>query len=194
MSNVTAMREHQIRSALRDRLEAEFASEPETLIIDELGIEEGTARVDVAVVNGELHAFEIKSRYDTLSRLPAQAKAYGRVFDRVSIVVADRHADAAMAVLPKWWGVFVCDTGEAGPLALRRAPRTNSAIDPFAVARLLWRDEALGALECRGLAQGLRSKPRRELWRALAGGLPLTELQTIVRDALRARRTWRADP
>jgi hypothetical protein len=191
---VTLMREHEIRSALRDRLEAQFASEPGTLFIDELGIEEGAARVDLAVVNGELHAFEIKSPVDSLVRLPAQAAAYGRVFDRITLVVADRHEAAAVAVLPRWWGVVVCDRAEPSALTTRRLARRNSTIDPFAVAQLLWRDEALVALEQRELARGLRSKPRRELWRALADGVPLADLQAMVRDVLRARRTWRADP
>lgn len=188
------MREHEIRRALRERLEEEFLSEPGTLIIDELGIEEGTARVDLAVVNGELHAFELKSRADTLVRLPAQADAYGRVFDRVSLVVSERHARKAVAGLPEWWGLIVVADDGSRSLAQRRSAQTNPGIEPFAVAQLLWRDEALAALESRGLAERRRSKPRRELWRALAEEVPLSELQQLVRDALRGRRTWRADP
>lgn len=192
-SNVMAMREHEIRSALRERLIVEYAAEPDTLIVDELGIHAGVARIDMAVVNGELHGFEIKSRSDTLERLPKQAQAYGTVFDRVTIVVSDRHAPAAVAALPDWWGVLVCGASNAEPLTCRRTPRRNASVDPFAVAQLLWRDEALAILERRGLAERLTGKPRRELWRALARDVPLAELQSAVRDALRARRTWRVD-
>jgi hypothetical protein len=48
-------------------------------MLDEFGLEHGEVRVDVAVINGELHGYEIKSERDTLERLPRQVKAYSAV-------------------------------------------------------------------------------------------------------------------
>ncbi|MEM6472402.1 MAG: hypothetical protein AAF802_22760 [Planctomycetota bacterium] len=60
--------ETEIREATRRRLKKTFASSP-TLIVDELGVDHHTARVDLAVVNCALHAYEIKSDFDKLDRL-----------------------------------------------------------------------------------------------------------------------------
>ncbi len=78
------MRDQDIRDSLRQELVAAYGSDSSTLIVEELGICCGMARVDVAVVNGELKGFEIKSEKDTLGRLPAQSGMYGKVFDTMS--------------------------------------------------------------------------------------------------------------
>ena len=48
------------------------------MILDELGICRGRVRIDLTVVNGLLHGYEIKSERDTLARLETQADLYGR--------------------------------------------------------------------------------------------------------------------
>jgi len=57
------MHDAAIRSALRATLEAEHANE-EALVLDELGLCRGRARVDMAVVTGALNGYEIKGDYD----------------------------------------------------------------------------------------------------------------------------------
>lgn len=171
-----------------------YADDPTTFVVDELGLCMGAARVDVAVVNGSVHGYEIKSPRDTLARLPRQADIYGQVLDYVTIVAAEGHAEAARSTVPDWWGVW-CATEREGTIRLRqiRKGRRNPAVDPLAIAQLLWRDEALGVLSNRGLAAGLASKPRREIWRRLAQALPLEDLRKVVRDALKSRPPhWRA--
>ena len=66
-------------------------NDPQTLIVEELGIRQGAARVDVAVVNGSLHGYEIKSARDTLERLPKQSELYSSVFDTITLVTAENH-------------------------------------------------------------------------------------------------------
>lgn len=189
------MRDVDIRAQLRADLEGRFAHDPETLIVDELGVDEGSFRIDVAIVNGALHGYEIKSERDTLTRLPAQAGAYRGVFDQLTAIAAERHVDRVAALVPAWWGIVVpVRRDDAIDLETRREPRTNPHVDPRALAALLWRDEAIAALERRQLATGLRSKPRRQLWDVLAAELELDELRRLVRDQLRARPAWRVDP
>lgn len=188
------MRDVDVRSALRATVLARHVRDPDTLVIDELGLESGVVRVDIAVVNGRIHGYEIKSDADTLERLPAQVEGYGRVLDRVTLVVGSRHAEAAQRLVPKWWGVYIAHEDDGGQVRFRvaRRERANPGLDLHAVAALLWRDEALALLETRGRARGLRSKPRRDLYRALVDSVHSSELRRCVREALRSRTSWRA--
>lgn len=166
-----------------------------TLIVDEMALCEGDARIDVAVVNGALNGYEIKSERDTLCRLPSQCEAYGRAFDTLTIVLSGSHVDAVMKVVPEWWGILEAyeDAGEVRLRVLRDA-RSNPSVEAEAVAQLLWRDEVLDELRSRGLDKGLSGKSRRVLWQRLAAALPLSELGLIVRERLKARTRWRYPP
>jgi hypothetical protein len=187
------MRDRDIRYALRFDLDREHRGDSQTIIVEELGIDQGSARVDVAVVNGLLAGFEIKSERDTLTRLPAQVSAYSAVFDAMTLVVGANHLERAIEAIPAWWQVLVPERrGSDVALVELRGGAANPRIDPEMLAQLLWRDEALAELELRELTGGLRSKPRRELWKALARELELDELRRVVRDRLRARTSWRA--
>ena len=64
------MRDRDVRQALLAHLAELHAGDPDTRIVEEMGVWCGTARIDVAVVNGELCGFELKSERDTLERLP----------------------------------------------------------------------------------------------------------------------------
>ena len=62
------------------------------------------------------------------------------------------------------------DNGEIRLEAARDSGR-NPEVSAFALAQLLWRDEALKVLIDRGLATGMKSKSRKEIWRRLASEL-----------------------
>lgn len=185
------MRDADVRSALRMYLDEQHGDDPETLTVDELALC-GQVRIDVAVVNGSLAGYELKSERDTLRRLPNQASVYSRVFDEVTLVVARKHSDAAAPIVPTWWGLSEAHmVGDTVHLEMTRPPAENPVIDPRWLVRLLWRDEALAALETHGLAKGIRSKPRTTLWERLAAELPLSELRSVVRESLKVRTGWR---
>lgn len=190
------MREIDIRRKLLedDRL---HVGEPDTRIVEELGLCQGIARVDIAVVNGCIHGYEIKSGNDTLARLPGQIAIYSRALDFVTIVTAPSHFDKIRRVVPEWWGIWIAvqDAEHGSQLKSSREPRHNPCVNPFALAQLLWREEALQVLEGLGLATGIRSKPREELWRRLAAEVTPERLGCVVRDRLRRRSAdWRSDP
>jgi len=186
------MRDIDIRRRLRmdERL---HPSEPDTRIVEELGLCQGVSRVDLAVVNGTIHGYEIKSDRDTLARLPGQSEIYSRVLDYVTIVTAPAHADNVRKVVPEWWGIWAAAENEGGiRLEALRNSVQNPGVNPFALAQLLWRDEALQALIDRGLAAGIRSKSRREIWERLASELTLDELGNTVRECIKSRGAdWR---
>src|SRR5262249_26817602 len=76
-----------IRPGLRSWLRLKHADESDTVLIEELGLCRGRVRVDVAVVNGLLHGYEIKSDRDSLRRLAGQVEVYGKVLDRATLVI-----------------------------------------------------------------------------------------------------------
>jgi hypothetical protein len=188
------MRDRDVRNALRRKVLAEHIRDLNTLVVDELGVANGGARVDIAVVNGRLHGYEIKSDADTLQRLPHQIEAYNAVFDRVTIVAGSKHADLMEAAVPPWWGIKIAAAGPRGAVHFSdlRAPRANPEIRPRELAQLLWKDEAVAALEAAGV-KGVRSKNRVALYALLASRLSLDELRETVRSALKSRVGWRSD-
>ena len=190
------MRDLDVRRALRREVLKRHEGEANTLVIYELGLRHGVARVDVAVVNGMLHGYEIKSDADTLERLPSQVAIYSAVLDKATLVVGERHVEKAVGLLPPWWGVKVATEGPRGGIALRdeTRSRSNPLVDPVAVAELLWRPEVADALRALGYQEKALRKARTHLYRELAQLVSLEDLQTIVRQALKRRESWRGQP
>jgi len=187
------MRDIDIRRALLSEMERRHAGDGNTILVEELGICNGAARVDVAVVNGSVHGYEIKSERDTLQRLPLQICEYNRVFDYVTIVVSSPHLMKVKQAVPKWWGISLAEkSGDEVKVVQVRQARKNASLDRFALAQLLWRDEALEALAARGLDKGMRSKPRERMWAKLANSLTERDLGEVVRSKLKRRGpAWR---
>jgi hypothetical protein len=187
------LRDRDVRQALHRKVLKEHHGDPSTLVLDELGLRHGVCRVDIAVVNGHLHGYEIKSDADTLDRLPAQVAIYSAVLDRVTLVVGEKHTEKAKTVIPDWWGIKVATAGPRGAIDFvqDRPVKTNTAIDPVALAELLWRPEAIEILRGLGTPEVTLRKPRAILYRYLAEVIELDELRSLIRQRLKARERWR---
>jgi hypothetical protein len=185
----------QIRAQLRRFLSRKYADDPGTIIVEELGLYHGYCRVDLAVINGTLHGFEIKSDRDTFRRLARQAETYNKTLDFVTIVVGERHAQEVLRVSPRWWGIQLAepDLRDGVRLIQVRDPLENPTPDKLAIAKLLWREEALAFLEELGAADGFRSVPRRFVYSRLADVAPIDAIRSYVRARFRSRKDWRAD-
>lgn len=185
-----------IRVALRRNLENELKGSTDFRVIEELGITHGAARVDMAVVNGVIHGYELKSDLDSLNRLPDQMRIYNSVLDQVTLVVGKNHLHEAIKIVPEWWGITIAKivkpNGTVSFYQIREAER-NPNQDRIAFASLLWRDEALNILEERGQAQGVRSKTRKVIYERLTEVLDHKTLGAKVRERLCARVNWRSD-
>lgn len=177
-----------IRPALRSLLLSQHGDEPDTILVEELGFCRGRARIDLAVVNGQLHGYEIKSDRDSLRRLSSQIDLYGKVLDLATLVVGERHLREAAEMLPAWWSILRVDTSSTGPRfrTLRRG-RENPDQDPRSLVELIWLDEAVALLEQRDAARGVRGKPRRVVWDRLCEHFALEEIAETVRCRLKAR-------
>lgn len=160
-----------------------------------MGVWAGSVRVDVAVINGELSGYELKSDRDTLARLPLQADIYSRVFDKMYLVVGERHAPKARRIIPRWWGVIVAKS-KNGAITLSevREAKANPSPEPFLISQLMWKEEALAVLERHGLAKGWRSKTADAIHRHLSESLTAEQLSEAVRSTLKARIGWLGKP
>jgi hypothetical protein len=177
----------EIRAALRERLLRRHANDADTVLIEELGLRRGSVRVDLAVVNGSLHGFEIKSDRDTLKRLAGQVELYSQVFDRATLVVGERFAPLATSLVPEWWGIVrVSRKRSVLRFTTLRRSRVNPERNVRVLAELLWAAHVLALLEERGTAKGVRGKPRRLLWDRLCESFSVNEIATAVRERLKA--------
>lgn len=164
-------------------------------IFEELGVRHGTARIDIAVINGIMHGYEIKSDKDTLQRLPEQMVEYNDVFDKITIIVGKNHLYEAIKIIPDWWGITVAKIDSSNRIVFHtiREAEKNKHQKGISIARLLWREEALSILENRNDAKGIRSKQREIVYDRLAKTLDLDTLKNHVRDALLvSREGWRS--
>ncbi len=177
-----------IRPALRSRLLGEHGREADTVLLEELGLCRGRVRIDIAVVNGLLHGYEIKSDRDSLHRLGTQVDVYGKVLDRATLVVGDRFLEEALDIVPAWWGVLhVHSASRALRFRTVRRPRRNPQRDPRALVELLWFDQAMALMEERNAARGARGKPRRVVWDRVCDRFDVDEIAAAVRARLKTR-------
>lgn len=192
----TSTTDQLIRKALTKRLASYYANYENLKIIQELGLQHGTVRIDIAVVNGIMHGYEIKSDRDTLHRLPVQMEEYNAVFDQVTLVVGKKHLYEAIKMVPDWWGLIMAkvDDQESIIFQIIREAKNNPAQKDISIARLLWRSEALKILEDQNKAMGYRSKPRELVYKRLIEVLDINSLKENVRRTLQLTRAgWRSD-
>ena len=187
------LNDKQIRWAFhRKRLHKHHVS-PDTIVVDELGLQHGRFRADIAVVNGHLIGFEIKSDFDRLHRLHSQVAGYNSVFDKVFLILTDRHNKEAIRTIPNWWGIISAHMGPRGAVYFRtlRKGRRNPLVDNLSVARLLWRDEARDILRELGADEADLRGNRQSLYMQLEGRLCPRDLREQVRKKMRVRSGWR---
>ncbi len=163
---------------------------PDALVVSELPIGLGYVKLDVAVLNGRLDGYEIKSDLDTLARLGRQMEWYARVCDRLTIVTTKKYLAEVQQAVPSWCGIVVADVHH-GAIALdtTREAADNPDWDIRALLLMLWQSEtqqlarSYGLRVPRQLSKGLTHQ-------ALAHRLPHDMLRAETLSRLRARKTW----
>jgi len=176
----------------RKELRRQHARE-DTLVIDELGLNHGKCRADIAVVNGHLIGYEIKSDSDSLYRLNKQVKSYNAVFDKTYIIVGNRYSNSIPKHIPRFWGIIVSVRGSRGAVNFHvtRKAQKNKNINPLTIARLLWRNEVIEILKQKKTPAKVLRQPRAILYSLLVDMLHVCELQKTVREYLKNRKNWR---
>lgn len=166
-----------------------------TFVINELGLKNGDFRADIAVLNGKMIGYEIKTAKDNLSRLPSQVEAYCQIFHEVFLVVAEKHLKNALALVPGWWGIYlirpVCQ--ETFYFECVRESQSNKKQDSFSIAQLLWKDEALEIANTIFNCNIKSRTTKHKIYTAISTACPANTLGGIVIEYLKKREAWRKD-
>ncbi len=182
-----------IRNFLNSIILKEYLNDSDTKIINEFDVCRGNTRIDVAVINGSITGYEIKSDSDTLYRLPNQIELYCKVFDKITIICGKAHTNKILNLVPKWWGVLEVTGDKYGIKKSNiRSAKKNKFIDAYSVSQLLWKNEALELLSLYELSKGLSNKTVNIIWKKIADSISLENIQDFVREKLKKRPNWRA--
>lgn len=183
--DLCGLTDHELRYRLCKRLNRQQAGGAS--LVDEL-ILTSKVRADIVRVNTLMHGYELKSRLDTLARLPIQAVAYAATCDRCTIVTVDRHLESAIALLPDFWGVLVMRPGRYDEVLVEaRLARQHDQLDRKVIAGMLRVDELLIALRSRAASTGELKSSRMRLAAILAEVASIDELRALVRKSLVVR-------
>jgi len=160
--------------------------ESDAVIINELVLAEHGRRADIALANGKLHAFEIKSDADTLSRLDGQIDAYTRCFDKVTLVATDKHLDQALPFLPDHVEVLQASqlSGSVAFKLIKRG-KLDLVTDKSSLAQFLPVSFISKALRANRFAchKGMSRSEALDLW----DRLPLSVVRDFTLSFLKAR-------
>lgn len=190
------MRDSVIRLAFHQSILKPEHDSPDAIVVDELGLKNGQVRADIAVLNGKLVGYEIKTNSDTLIRLTNQIKAYNEVFDNIYIITGDKHFEEILVNVPEWWGVYLITETEDGSYHFKcsRKAKKNREKDTFGLAQLLWKDEVVDLLTCT-LNYKVKSKSTKDdLYEIISNEYSPTKLSVMVLKYLKSRQTWRINP
>lgn len=189
----TATTDIQIRRALHEKHLRTLHDCPDTIVLNELALAHASARIDVAVLNGCLHGYEIKSAADSLRRLPRQLELYRECLEKLTIVCASRHIEAVERISPPWCGILEAVRNEQGDItfAIRRAPQTNDSVQRSRLAHLLWRQEAVSILMSQNLCAKILKQPRKQLYLEIAERFTVAEITAHIKSAMASRPGWR---
>jgi hypothetical protein len=184
--------DHEIRDHLYSK-EDNFKCFEDNIVIEELELCQGAARIDLAVINGNIHGYEIKSELDTLIRLPAQISVYNKVMDTITLILCKDHLHEAERIIPPWWGIkLINNRNDKIEIDIIRDNIINPQVDAFSLVQLLWKEEIVNFFNINGVEKGIISKPKYILWEMLANDFQLAALKEYVRTTLKSRKNWRA--
>lgn len=180
------MLELEIKKLLTSYLSANTNSDA---FLEEVELSGGQVRADFVDAEN-MHCYEIKSEADSLNRLLNQGARYSRVFDKVTLVTAEKHLTKALELVPDWWGIILVSDCIDGKLVPFRAAKKNRNLDPRVLATLLKREEAIHLLTVLGLCRGWKSKSLYQLQDYISETLPFNKLKSEVSFYLKLRTEY----
>jgi len=186
--------DQEIRSAFHAKKLASHHNNHDTIVIDELGVAHGKNRIDIAVVNGFIHGYEIKSSKDTLSRFSLQLESYMQCFEKLSFIAAEKHIEDIVYQTPDWCGIILVEKGPRGGINFTtiRKEKRNPDISPFAMAHFLWKNEAIGILKSLGADKSMLKGTRATIYKHLSHMITVPELSAKIKMFFMSREEWRA--
>ncbi len=146
------MLDKDIREPLFDYLDERYGK---VRTIEEKIIKKSRADV-LAVIDGELLGFEIKSDSDTYTRLKTQIKDYDAFCDRCYLVVGEHHTQADKHI-PEYWGIIIVNEEN---VIVERDADLSPKVKLYNQLDLLWRKELLNIQLKEGLPKLMSTRRR----------------------------------
>ncbi len=186
------LNDFEVRSLLIKELKLNYANDSNTRIINELGIDFGASRVDVAVVNGIIHGYEIKSDMDNLNRLPRQISYYNKLFQRMTIISSRRYYNQICEMIPSWWGVKII-SADRTRLIEKRKGRLQNNQDKDILLRLLWKKDLEGFVDVLNLPKKIKNMKKNQLLEIFTQAADLRLVREYTYQTLKNRTNWRKE-
>ena len=182
------MKDIDIRNGLKNTLLKKYVDDSESFLIDEFNVSLGVVRADIALFNGVMHAYEIKSECDTLKRLDNQIYEYNKFFEYVTVVSCEKFMNRVLESVPENCGLILAKNGKDGVKFKQvRKAKKNKGIDKICLAKALWKDEMIEILENKQYNRGFKSKSKPLLYEILAQEFSANQLVQIVKNKIKKR-------
>lgn len=135
---------------------------PDARIVHELNVDHGKCRVDIAAIQDERLTFvEIKSKKDTLDRLPEQVKVFSRACHAMIVVLDEKFFGERYAERLKAAGRFSVWSGDG---VIWKWPRPCSLNEPVKAWRGLEYDWQPAFFQARGAVEPHAMRLLELLW------------------------------
>lgn len=179
-----------IRNSLIEFLK-QNKKDPESIVVSEMGLDGGRAIMDVALINGKMCGYEIKSDIDSLYRLDSQIDVYEKYFQELNVVTTKKHLKNVRTKLPQWVGLILVIKDEQGVISLKvtRKPKLNTRVKKSELTKLMWKNEAQSFLRAQGV-KGFSTAPRKVLWEQIAETTTQDELVRQIKFFMTSRSGW----
>lgn len=174
--------EAEIKAAIINKMNVSGHLVGDTAIVSEFVVDGWSRRADLLIANGKLHAFEIKSASDSLTRLEGQLESYLQFFDKVTLVVSPRHEKKALGMVPT--SVDVWRVGDQGEISIIRRGRTSKNNNRDTLISMLHVTEMRALLRDAGISP--LPTLRNDL-EDLVRSFSISELRKAVLSSIKAR-------
>jgi hypothetical protein len=94
---------------------------------------------------------------------------------------------------PRWCGITKVTKGPRGGIVFItvREPKRNPNIQPYRLAHLLWRSEAVAILTQANVSPKVLRAPRKTLYKSLAAKFSVAEITAFIKQSMALRQDWR---
>jgi len=167
-----------IKALIIDRL---LKDEATTMIACEVPFADKRRKADIIqIIDNKLYAYEIKSAFDNLTKLPHQLKDYSVSFDYLSIVCDKRHLDDIKKHVPRTIGISLVSNET---VSIIRAPSLRKRISKNKLLSFVGR-KYLSQVASKYGCKNASSKPIEALRGYLNKRILLSEAHKIAVDFL----------
>lgn len=132
------------------------------IIANEFSYADGARRADLVCFSDSMHAYEIKSDFDSLQRLSFQLLEYKACFDYIDIVTTEKHLDGVRKKAPRYAGIILVKHNE---LIQLRKPQKFKRFNKYLMTTMIDSHEVTEILRRMGIRvkNELNAVERRKL-------------------------------